>query len=152
MGDPAGIGGEITLSAWRRSEGRGRAFYAIDDPVRLRKLAEQCGIDCPLEVITDPSDAVEAYSRALPVLEHRLNGAQTPGKPEPANAACVISSIERAVSDARAGRAAGIVTNPINKQALYEGAGFAFPGHTEFLGHLAGVDQTAMMLLSLIHI
>jgi 4-hydroxythreonine-4-phosphate dehydrogenase len=48
----------------------------------------------------------------------------------------------------QAGRAAGVVTNPINKKALYDGAGFAYPGHTEFLGYLAGVERTVMMLAS----
>ena len=45
-----------------------------------------------------------------------------------------------------AGRAAAVVTNPINKRALHEGAGFAYPGHTEFLGALGGVTNSVMML------
>ncbi len=44
------------------------------------------------------------------------------------------------------GRAAALCTLPITKKALKDGAGFAFPGHTEFLAHLAGVDRVAMML------
>jgi 4-hydroxythreonine-4-phosphate dehydrogenase len=39
-----------------------------------------------------------------------------------------------------------VVTNPINKKALYDGAGFAFPGHTEFLAHLGGVARSVMMI------
>jgi 4-hydroxythreonine-4-phosphate dehydrogenase len=60
----------------------------------------------------------------------------------------VIRSIERAVALTLQGRAAAVVTNPINKAALYEGAGFAFPGHTEFLAHLGGVERSVMMLAS----
>jgi len=148
MGDPAGIGGEITLSAWQRSQDEDHPFYVIDDPKRLRELAESCGISCPIQTISDPSETFDVFQRALPVLEHRLNCPQVPGKPEPANASGVIASIERAVADAQASKAAGVVTNPINKQALYEGASFSYPGHTEFLGDLAGVDQTVMMLAS----
>ncbi len=40
------------------------------------------------------------------------------------------------------------MTNPINKNALIEGAGFAFPGHTEFLAHLGGITRAVMMLAS----
>jgi len=148
MGDPAGIGGEVTLGAWQRAREDYRPFYAIDDPDRLKQIAEVGSFPCPIEVISNPSEAGAVFQRALPVIEHRLKRPQSPGKPEPDNAICVIESIERAVADARAGRAAGVVTNPINKQALYEGADFSFPGHTEFLGHLGGVDQTVMMLAS----
>ena len=45
-----------------------------------------------------------------------------------------------------AGEAAAICTAPIHKKALKDGAGFAFPGHTEYLAHLAGVDRVVMML------
>jgi 4-hydroxythreonine-4-phosphate dehydrogenase len=58
----------------------------------------------------------------------------------------VIRSIERAVALAQAGEAGAVTTNPINKKALYDGAGFAFPGHTEFLAHLGGVERSVMMI------
>ena len=146
MGDPAGIGGEILLAAWHRREPGARAFYAIDDPARLSSCARKLGIHCPIEVIDGPHAAAEVFERALPVIAEPLAREAVPGIPVPENAAAVIRSIERGVADAMAGRAAGVVTNPINKRALYDGAGFAFPGHTEFLGHLAGVDTTVMML------
>ena len=44
------------------------------------------------------------------------------------------------------GEASALCTAPINKKALKDGAGFAFPGHTEFLAHLAGVGRVVMML------
>jgi len=59
----------------------------------------------------------------------------------------VIGAIETAVSDVRAGRAAALVTNPINKDALYR-AGFRHPGHTEFLAELAGSREPAVMMLA----
>jgi 4-hydroxythreonine-4-phosphate dehydrogenase len=58
----------------------------------------------------------------------------------------VIAVIERAVRLVMLGKAAAICTAPINKKALKDGAGFDFPGHTEFLAHLAGVDRVVMML------
>ncbi|MBY0332655.1 MAG: 4-hydroxythreonine-4-phosphate dehydrogenase PdxA, partial [Acetobacteraceae bacterium] len=71
----------------------------------------------------------------------------TPGRPDPANARAVIAAIEEAVALARAGRAAGVVTNPIQKSVL-TAAGFPHPGHTEFLGALAGTGVPPVMMLA----
>lgn len=146
MGDPAGIGGELSVTAWARRADAVPPFYVIDDPARLRTLARQIGTDCPVVEIADPAEALQHFAAALPVIPLRLPQPQPPGKPRPENAASVIRSIELAVEHAQAGKAAGVVTNPINKLALYEGAGFKYPGHTEFLGALGGDVQTVMML------
>ena len=69
------------------------------------------------------------------------------GCPTSKNAPYVIQLIEHVVDDALQGRVKAIVTAPIAKAVLYE-AGFTFPGHTEFLGHLAGGVTTHMMLWS----
>jgi 4-hydroxythreonine-4-phosphate dehydrogenase len=82
----------------------------------------------------------------LPVLRHDFVAPALPGRPDPANAAGVIAVIERAVALVLAGSASAICTAPIHKKALKDGAGFAFPGHTEFLAHLARVDRVVMML------
>jgi 4-hydroxythreonine-4-phosphate dehydrogenase len=82
----------------------------------------------------------------LAVLEQTFPAPAPPGAPDPANAAGVVAVIERAVRLAMTGAASAICTAPINKKALKDGAGFSFPGHTEFLAHLAGVDQVVMML------
>ena len=60
----------------------------------------------------------------------------SPGKPLAANAAGIIEAIDRAVADTLGGTASGVVTLPIAKKPLYD-AGFPFPGHTEYLAHLA---------------
>lgn len=140
MGDPAGIGGEIAVGAWRARDVP--PFFLIDDPERLASIAAPE----PVVEIAAPEEAEEAFGRALPVLPLRLVAPSRPGAPEPANAAATIASIDRAVALARAGRAAGVVTNPISKKLLQQGAGFAWPGHTEYLAHLAGVARTVMML------
>ncbi|TQF76875.1 4-hydroxythreonine-4-phosphate dehydrogenase, partial [Elioraea sp. Yellowstone] len=51
MGDPAGIGGEITLAAWSALRARGPAFVAIDDPDRLAALAHRLGRDVPVRAV-----------------------------------------------------------------------------------------------------
>src|SRR5579885_3421736 len=133
MGEPAGIGGEIAVQAWlRRSEGV-PPFYLIDDPERLSRLARRCGWTVPIRRLGAPGEAAGAFAAALPVLPI---GA-TPGRPDSADAPLVVAAIDRAVADVRAGAAAALVTNPINKDALYR-VGFRHPGHTEYLAALAG--------------
>ena len=142
MGDPAGVGGEITVAAWRALRADGPVFFAIDDPARLAALG------APVAEIDAPAAARERFAAALPVLPERLAAPASPGRPDPANAPAVIRAIERAVALACGGAAGAVVTNPINKKALYEGAGFAYPGHTEFLAALGGGARPVMMIAS----
>lgn len=145
MGEPAGIGGEIAIKAWRtlREDPSAPVFFLIDDPERLARIDPSAGI----EEIEHPEAARERFSRALPVLRQALDVEARPGEADPANAAAVIAAIERAVKLVGEGQADALVTNPIHKQTLYQ-AGFKFPGHTEYLAHLAGGGaQPAMLLL-----
>jgi len=142
-GDPAGIGPEIAAAAWRlRAERAVPPFYLLGDPGLMRARAPDVDI-----AIVQPQDAAHAFAGALPVVPLRAAFADRPGRPDPANAAGIVESIERAVADVAAGRAGALVTCPIAKKPLYD-AGFAYPGHTEFLGHLAGGARPVMMLAS----
>ena len=132
MGDPAGIGPEITRAAWRALRETGPVFVLIGD--------EQLGVP-----VASMGEAVACFPSALPVLSLDLAAEPRHGQPDPRNAAAVVESIERATRLALAGEAGGIVTNPISKTTLY-GAGFAYPGHTEFLGALTGCPFPVMML------
>jgi 4-hydroxythreonine-4-phosphate dehydrogenase len=146
MGEPAGIGGEITLLAWqRRGEARVPPFFVLDDPVRLGRLAAGLGWSVPVRQIATPEEAVAGFAQALPVLALPLAAPAVTGRPDPANAPVVIAAITTGVSLVAAGRAAALVTNPIQKEALYA-AGFRHPGHTEFLAELVGGATPVMML------
>jgi 4-hydroxythreonine-4-phosphate dehydrogenase len=146
MGEPAGIGGEITLLAWLRRRDAGLpAFFALDDPERLRRLAGGLGWNVPLRIIAAPREAAAAFAEALPVLPLPLPRPAQPGRPDPANAGAVIEAIRAGAALVAAGDAAALVTNPIQKETLYA-AGFKHPGHTEFLGELAGGAVPIMML------
>ena len=142
MGDPAGIGGEIALAAWR--QGGIPPFFLIDDADRLAELARHLGWLVPIRAIETPEQAIGCD--ALPVLHHPLPKPSRPGNPDPANAPAILASIRLAVELTQQGRAAAVVTNPIHKQSLYQ-AGFTFPGHTEFLADLAGIERVAMLLV-----
>ena len=147
MGDPAGIGGEITLAAWARLRAAGPAFVVLDDPRRLADLAAGLGWDVPIAEVSGPEEAAAVFAERLPVMTLRLPVPAVPGRPDPANAPAVLGAIERAVALAQSGRAGGVVTNPISKATLYR-SGFAFPGHTEFLGALTGTAEPPVMLLA----
>lgn len=68
------------------------------------------------------------------------------GKPSGQLASYAIKSLEAAAQDLAAAKIDVLVTAPIDKHAMQQ-AGFAYPGHTEFLQHLAGSDSEVLMLL-----
>ena len=139
MGEPAGIGAEIAAGAWRALHATGPAFLLIDDARR--------GFGVPLRRIEAPEQAAAVFAEALPVLHRPLPAAAVPGRPDTANAPAVIAAITEAVALCRDHRAAGVVTNPIQKATL-TAAGFPHPGHTEYLGEIAGTGIPPVMMLA----
>lgn len=134
-GDPAGIGPEITQAAWAALKGE-LTFFVIGDPRHFPNSIK----------ISAPAEAAAAMIHGLPLLPLPFAAEVTAGQPDHANAPAVISSIKLAVGFAQNGLASAVCTNPISKQVLIEGAGFAHPGHTEFLAELGKVDRSVMML------
>lgn len=145
MGEPAGIGAEIAMAAWLRRAEALPPFFLLDDVERLTALARRLGWTVPLKAIAAPEDAADTFPSHLPVLPIALSHPVVPGQPDSGNAAAVVAAIDAAVAFAVSGRAAAVVTNPINKNVLYA-AGFKHPGHTEYLAELAGGVQPVMML------
>ena len=137
-GEPAGIGPEIAAGAWQALKGS-LPFFWIGDPRHLPA-------GTPLQIIETPAQALTVSATALPVLALPFAAPATPGQPDPANAQGVIDAIARGVELVQSGEAAAICTAPIHKKALKDGVGFAYPGHTEYLAALAGVDRVVMML------
>ena len=136
-GDPAGIGAEIALKA-RAVLADEVPFFWIGDPSHLPPASHA--------IISDPADALSVPAGLLPVLPHPFPHPAIPGRPDPRNAQATIDVIARAVRLVQDGAASALCTLPIHKKVLKDGAGFAFPGHTEFLAHLAGVERVVMML------
>ncbi|GLH81565.1 4-hydroxythreonine-4-phosphate dehydrogenase 2 [Bradyrhizobium sp. SSBR45G] len=151
LGEPAGIGPDITLQAWlRRTELGLPAFYVLGDPAFMAQRAKLLGLPIPVAEVRS-GEATEAFATALPVVAtgHRVTA--LPGRPDATSAEAAIGSIRHAVADVKAGHASAVVTNPIAKAVLYR-AGFSHPGHTEFLAELAAdggpAPQPVMMLWS----
>jgi len=129
LGDPAGIGPEITVKAWKALKDQPDYTFAIIAPPRV---IEQAG--GKVQSISDVVDASEVFAQAIPVLP--LDGrVAIAGKPSSDHAMTITESIERAIGRCLNGEADGVVTNPISKDVLYQ-AGFKFPGHTEYIGEL----------------
>ncbi len=148
MGEPSGIGGEITLKAWlQRCELGLSPFFLIDDPGRIAALVQSLGLSVAVKQIDAPSQCIPAFDHALPVLPLRGAVKTLAGSPSPENAGAVLDSIRQAVDLSLSGDASGVVTNPIHKQVLME-AGFAHPGHTEFLAELSGSRSPPVMMLA----
>lgn len=136
LGEPAGIGPDIALAAFRlRHERSIPPFYLIADPDFVARRAKHLGLNIPIASV-EPQDTQDAFSTSLPVAPLDMAITAAPGKPDDSSALAAITAIRRAASDVMDGRAAAMVTNPIAKAVLYR-AGFADPGHTEFLARLA---------------
>jgi 4-hydroxythreonine-4-phosphate dehydrogenase len=136
MGDPAGIGLDIAILAWRARQERGLwPFVLYADPAAVAERAHLLGLPVPIEEVSQLAGAETLFPLSLPVRPVLLAAKARAGEPDAANAAAVIASIELATEAVLSGAAAAIVTNPIAKSVLYA-AGFAHPGHTEFLAAL----------------
>jgi 4-hydroxythreonine-4-phosphate dehydrogenase len=152
LGEPAGIGPDITLTAWtRRKELALPPFYLLGDRSFIEARAATLGLAVPTASVT-AAEAVKTFEQALPIVDIGAPATAQPGRPDRSSAAAALASIRRAVEDVRAGHAAAVVTNPIAKHVLYR-AGFRHPGHTEYLAELAAdgaqeVPRPVMMLWS----
>ena len=151
LGEPAGIGPDITIRAWqRRKEAQLPPFYLIGDSEFIGRRARALGVDLPLADVC-AADATAAFAECLPVVATGDVVTAKPGHPDESSANAALASIRRAVADVSAGQASAVVTNPIAKSVLYR-AGFRHPGHTEFLAELGAnggpAPQPVMMLWS----
>ncbi|MGY8678057.1 4-hydroxythreonine-4-phosphate dehydrogenase PdxA [Bradyrhizobium sp. UFLA05-153] len=151
LGEPAGIGPDITIAAWlRRNELKLPAFYLLGDDALIARRAKALGADIRIARVR-AEEAVATFADALPVVATGEVATAEPGRPDESSAPAALASIRQAVADVREGRAGAVVTNPIAKSVLYR-AGFRHPGHTEFLAELAEQDgrvpQPVMMLWS----
>ncbi len=135
LGDPAGIGPEITVKAWQNLQKSPKHVFAVLGPYELfeRKLKE-AGQPKPA-IVASLKEARDVFAHALPVLQMAPGDHIVEGQPTTANTSLIAGSIERAVNYCLSGEADAVVTNPISKEILYEG-GFKYPGHTEYLGVL----------------
>ena len=144
-GDPNGIGPEITLMA---------AECLIDthsiiigDINHFKEIAAQHHPALSLIQLNDFKNLPAAQANTL-FIYHIPFPKRHAGVADARQAAAIIKAIEIAVDAVSQKKAAAIVTNPISKAVLKAGANFPYPGHTEFLAHLAGGLHPIMMIAS----
>ena len=147
-GEPAGVAPEITAAAWQALRADPSAAFALLGDVAYWR-ARNPGL--PIVDISSPAEAQAVFAGALPILHRPLASHPRPGSIAPDTAPQVIAAIDEAVAMAFSGAISGIVTNPIQKDALY-GAGFRHQGHTDYLAHLSArhgkAVQEVMMLVA----
>ena len=150
MGDAAGIGPEVIVRAW--SESRVHAHcrpIVLGHPQVLQRAVELVGADCQIRVVHEPSEL-----RGLPTDGKTLSCLRvgsdelleaSPGRVDRRTGQAAYEAVVRAAEGALRGEFQGLVTAPLCKAALHA-AGHHYPGHTELLAELCGVDDFAMML------
>jgi 4-hydroxythreonine-4-phosphate dehydrogenase len=151
MGDPTGVGPEIILKAWLAGDwdSLGRTLLVAGDPAVLCRAASVLGTSLEITKAIGGLATHQLHAggrrlalRALSDLsEERLEW----GRPSVACGAAMVKYVEWACDRCLAGQAAGMVTAPINKQAILA-AGCDAPGHTELLGQRCGGGKVVMML------
>jgi len=144
LGEPAGIGPDITIAAWlRRNELKLPPFYLIGEAGFVGERAKALGVELPVADVA-AEEAVPAFATALPVQASGHSITAKAGHPDDSSAPAALASIRQAVADVRSGRASAVVTNPIAKNVLYR-AGFKHPGHTEYLAELAAAGGKPLL-------
>jgi 4-hydroxythreonine-4-phosphate dehydrogenase len=143
LGDPSGIGPEITAKAWAaRTHENLPPFFAVGDAASIAH-----GWTGPVARISSPEEAIGVFDAALPVLHVADSGRIRAGEPDTAGARTALAALEMATGLTRSGPASALVTAPVCKAQLYD-IGFTYPGQTEFVAERCGVarDNTVMML------
>ena len=148
MGDPAGVGPEITAKALadRRVRETARPFVIGD--ARVMEAAGRLGrLGLTVRRLARVSDATFAPDR-IEVLDlaNADPAAFAMGRVSAICGRAAYECIERGVRLAQEGVIAGIVTAPVNKEAL-AAAGVRHAGHTEILAELTGTKTYAMLLM-----
>ncbi|WP_295364633.1 4-hydroxythreonine-4-phosphate dehydrogenase PdxA [Arenimonas sp.] len=136
-GEPAGVGPELCVRLAQQPQAADLVAYA--DPDTLQAAARALGLPLTLREPGQPCGPGELAVR--PVRQARP---AVFGQPDPANAAAVIESLERAGAACLAGDCQGLVTGPVHKASINEG-GIAYTGTTELLAAQAGADVVMML-------
>ncbi len=155
MGDGAGVGPEVvvraltdTPPAFGRGDPHPRALcrpLVVGDLARLRDAARICGVDVELRAVEGPEDATFAPGTIEVVDLGLLPDALPYGELSAVAGDAAYQYIRVACELAVAGRVQAICTAPLNKRALHAG-GHPYPGHTELLAELCGIEEVSMML------
>ena len=152
MGDPTGVGPEIIVEALRQNgfDGVSHPLVVAGDLAIMKRAAQVCrsdfvwrsGSQIPL---ASGEMIISGHTLPLCELSQLEPNGQRFGRPDLQSGKAMSGYISWACDQCLTGNAAGMITAPINKQAL-QLAGIHFPGHTEMLASQCGVEDVVMML------
>ena len=146
-GEPAGIGPELVARLAKRHQAKPfpARLVVLGDSDLLAARAARIGI-MPHYARYDPH-AFAPPGSAIEVWHQPLVAPAVPGHPDPTNARSVLSMLETACDACATGAFAALVTGPVQK-SVFQDAGIAFMGHTEFFAARTGTPRVVMMLVS----
>ncbi len=147
VGEPAGIGPDCVLLAWATAPESLRDCCICAPIAWLEERACQLGLDVRLGAVEKPEASTDTLNCWNPLSQDAKTGPVCCGTTSAHTASAVVACIRAAALACIQKKAAAIVTGPIEKAVLRD-SGFGFPGHTEFLAHLAGDVPFVMMLAS----
>ncbi len=144
MGDPAGIGPEVSLKYLSQSTlPSDTAMFIIGEMDVISEIAQVCGTGSEIRAAESVYDYKEGYVNVLDT-GSISRGDFTPGKISGKCGRASYDYIIRGINMALAQEIHGIVTAPINKESLKQ-AGIDYPGHTEILADKTGTDDFSMV-------
>jgi 4-hydroxythreonine-4-phosphate dehydrogenase len=145
MGDPTGIGPEIVAKVF--GEDGARRALVVGDVAMMRRAIELLGLPLRVNPVERPADARFAPGSVDVLAATDLPPDLPYGAVDPRGGGAAYEYVRRAVELAMDDEVHAIATAPLNKEAMHL-AGFRYPGHTEVLAALTGVEDYAMMLVT----
>tara|TARA_B100001029_G_scaffold40561_1_gene31555 strand:+ start:253 stop:1251 length:999 start_codon:yes stop_codon:yes gene_type:complete len=146
MGDPSGIGTEITIKSWKSKKIK-TPFFVIHDPLYVEKIIKKMGVKVKIKIIDHPKDALKCFKNYLPVFAIKIDKKTKLGFPNKKNSRSILESINKAVYFVKNGDATSMVTNPISKEIINK-IQKNFKGHTEYLAKKDKQKSFCMMMIN----
>ena len=146
MGDPSGVGTEITIKSWKSKKIK-TPFFVIHDPSYIEKIIKKMGIRIKIKIIDDPKDTFKYFKNYLPVFPIKIDKKTKLGIPNKKNTKSILESINKAVYFVKNGDASSMVTNPISKEIINK-IQKNFKGHTEYLAKKDRQRLFCMMMIN----
>ena len=147
MGDPAGVGAEVCAKALCHDE-----IYdyctpvVIGDVEPMRRVIKDCGLELELNVIPSPADALGRPKTADLIALNTIVDWNY-GQVQANCGKAAFLYVEKAIRLAMTGEVDGVVTAPLNKEALHLAGYGQYAGHTEIFTELTGTRDSAMLLI-----
>ena len=146
MGDPSGIGTEITIKSWKSRKTKA-PFFLIHDPIYVQKVIKKMGLKVDIKIIHRPIDALKCFKNYLPIFPIEIDKKTVLGSPNKKNSKKILESIDKAVLFVKNGDASSMVTNPVSKEVINK-INQSFKGHTEYLAKKDKQKKFCMMMVN----